>query len=176
MRIENPNIMIFIDGANLFHSSRQYAKDVAKRDWRIDILALVNKLSSGGQLKRTYYFCAVPDPIPYEQSKYLYMLRRSGIVVVPKKLKETPKGKKYEKGVDVSLVTTLLSMAYKKAFDIGVIVSGDEDYVDAAKEVMDQGLNLEIVSFRGCLSKKLSENCDNLLLIDDFINEVELKK
>ena len=50
-----------------------------------------------------------------------------------------------EKAVDVNLATDLLEL--RGIYDIGIIVSGDQDYVPAVKAVKDSGKQIINVSF-----------------------------
>lgn len=47
-----------------------------------------------------------------------------------------------EKGVDAALVTDLLSLAWQRAYDVAILVSGDADYVPAVEYVQSQGLKV----------------------------------
>lgn len=47
-----------------------------------------------------------------------------------------------EKGVDAALVTDLLSLAWQRAYDVAVLVSGDADYIPAVEYVQSQGLKV----------------------------------
>jgi hypothetical protein len=47
-----------------------------------------------------------------------------------------------EKGVDAALVTDLLSLAWQRAYDVAVLVSGDADYIPAIEYVQSQGLKV----------------------------------
>ena len=47
-----------------------------------------------------------------------------------------------EKGVDAALVTDLLSLAWQRAYDVAVLVSGDADYIPAVEYVQAQGLKV----------------------------------
>lgn len=47
-----------------------------------------------------------------------------------------------EKGVDAALVTDLLSLAWQKAYEVAVLVSGDADYIPAVEYVQSQGLKV----------------------------------
>ena len=47
-----------------------------------------------------------------------------------------------EKGVDAALVTDLLSLAWQRAYDVAVLVSGDSDYIPAVEYVQSQGLKV----------------------------------
>lgn len=47
-----------------------------------------------------------------------------------------------EKGVDAALVMDLLSLAWQRAYDVAVLVSGDSDYIPAVGYVQSQGLKV----------------------------------
>lgn len=47
-----------------------------------------------------------------------------------------------EKGVDAALVTDLLSLAWQRAYEVAVLVSGDSDYIPAVEYVQNQGLKV----------------------------------
>jgi uncharacterized LabA/DUF88 family protein len=47
-----------------------------------------------------------------------------------------------EKGVDAAVVTDLLSLAWQRAYDVAVLVSGDADYIPAVEYVQSQGLKV----------------------------------
>ena len=51
-----------------------------------------------------------------------------------------------EKAVDVNLATDLLEL--REIYDVGIIVSGDQDYVPAVQVVKDSGKHIVNVSFR----------------------------
>jgi len=50
-----------------------------------------------------------------------------------------------EKSVDVNLATDLLEL--RNIYDVGIIVSGDQDYVPAVQAVKDSGKHIVNVSF-----------------------------
>lgn len=53
-----------------------------------------------------------------------------------------------EKGVDAALVTDLLSLAWQRAYDVAVLVSGDADYIPAVEYVQAQGLKVINAAWR----------------------------
>lgn len=170
----NPKIMIFIDGSNLYHSCKFYSEEVIKKDWLIDISKLITIIRNGKNLIRTYYFGAIPKRPSAAQIKFYDKLKHFGVVVIKKELHYDKNGKPFEKGVDVALVTMLLKMAYQNAFETGIIVSGDADYSEAAKAVMDLGKRIEVVSFKNSLAPELKNSCDRLIIIDEFAKQIEL--
>jgi uncharacterized LabA/DUF88 family protein len=52
------------------------------------------------------------------------------------------------KGVDAALVTDLLSLAWQRAYDVAVLVSGDADYIPAVEYVQAQGLKVINAAWR----------------------------
>jgi uncharacterized LabA/DUF88 family protein len=76
-----------------------------------------------------------------------------------------------EKGVDVKLATDILHL--KKIYTVGIIVSGDGDYVPAVQVAKDHGRHIVNVSFLkrdGLLlpggARRLNQNTDSTIEID----------
>ena len=137
-------VMIFIDGSNLFWACKTIS-------FKIDFEKLKNVLADGRYLIRPFYYCAIPEKPNTKQVNFLRMLRYLGFEVVTKTLKRriSSDGRIFfvEKGVDVALVTDMLSMAFKNAYDVAVLVSGDNDYIRAVEEIKRLGKRVEIASF-----------------------------
>jgi uncharacterized LabA/DUF88 family protein len=137
-------VMVFIDGSNLFWACRALS-------FKIDLKKLVDVLVKGRSLLRPCYYCAVPDKPDQRQVQFHRMLKHLGFRVVTKTLKtridETGQVRHVEKGVDVALVTEMLSMAFKNAYDVAILVSGDDDYIGAVEEIKSMGKRVEIASF-----------------------------
>lgn len=76
----NEKIMIFIDGANIMKSAR-------RMKIKIDYLKLTDKLKDGRKLIRTYFFDAVPEPLPAPKGAFMDFLRHNGVTVITKELK-----------------------------------------------------------------------------------------
>jgi uncharacterized LabA/DUF88 family protein len=76
-----------------------------------------------------------------------------------------------EKGVDVKLATDILHL--KEIYSVGIIVSGDGDYVPAVQAAKDHGRHMVNVSFLkrdGRLlpggARRLNQNTDSTIEID----------
>ena len=73
------------------------------------------------------------------QRRFFDVLRYSGyqVVVKPLKVRKNETGEEYaiEKGVDVSLVSDLLCLAFEDAYDTAILVSGDADFVNPIEKV-----------------------------------------
>jgi len=75
----------------------------------------------------------------------------------------------------VAIAIDLLGMAWEDVYDVGVVVSGDADYVGAIRKVMDKGKNVEIYSFKGQLSRELKESAITTTYLDDVIDRIKSK-
>jgi uncharacterized LabA/DUF88 family protein len=47
-----------------------------------------------------------------------------------------------EKGTDAAIVTDMFSLAWEKAYDVAILVSGDADLVPAVEKIQDRGLKI----------------------------------
>ena len=166
----NQRVMVFIDGSNLFWACKLIS-------FKIDLEKLVSELVRGRSLLRPCYYCAIPENPNQGQINFHRKLRYLGFKVVPKTLKkrydESEKTVFIEKGVDVALVTEMLSMAYKNAYDVAILVSGDNDYVGAVEEVKSLGKRVEIAFFeenakvkQPMISSELKMSADNFTPLD----------
>ena len=165
---ENNRLMIFIDGSNVFRSMQRF-----RNNYRLDYKKLVEKLTEDRNLIRVYYFAssAVP-PIKSQTNFYEALEINHNFRTIIKPLKGSG-NRRREKGVDVALVTDFLSLGYKKAYDIGIIVSGDQDYAPAIEKVQDLGIQIEIASFRHSIGRDLLKVCDRRIYLDDIANDIE---
>lgn len=171
--------MFFIDGSNIFWGLQNYRKKMGK-NVLLDYAKLVALLSAGRQVRASYYYCSQPPVLGEKQAKFIDMLRQSGITVKSKTLKlrgTTPDGRPrlVEKGVDVALVTDLLSFAWENAFDDAVLVSGDADYTEAVTKVIGKGRRIEVVGWRDSFSRDLKLVASRPLYVDDIIDKIQLE-
>ena len=172
-------VMIFIDGSNIHWGIRGYNKEY-KTNLKIDYKKLVSLLLKNRVLIRVMYYCSKPiPPGRTSQIKFLDYLRSNEIQVIDKPLKTrydpVTKATRYvEKGVDVALATDLIGMAWEDAYDVAVLVSGDEDYAGAVGKVMSKGRNVEVASFRKNLSRVLKDAALTKIILDDYIPQIKV--
>ena len=167
-------VMIFIDNSNILHSIQRFKKGL-----KIDYAKLIGLIKGNRELIRTYLFGSY---LPEEKDKalkfYNALLSHGDIEIISKPVKTREReGRQYriEKGVDVALVTYLLKHAFQNTFDIAVLVSGDEDYVDAVKVVKDLGKKVEIAAFKNSIAPELKKIADKFIPIDNIISQIILK-
>jgi uncharacterized LabA/DUF88 family protein len=182
-------IMIFIDGQNLMHGASNFGVHV-------DSVKLVEVLSEGRKLKRAYYYGSIPanpndDEILKEQisrqMSYYHSLEYAGFKtsIIPLRKRTfsfeceqcghtTSIERSIEKGVDIALVSDLLSLAAAGAYDVATIVSGDLDYHKAIDEVQRRGLIVEVAYFRSQgISKELIRLADRFIDLEKIIERIK---
>ena len=71
---------------------------------------------------------------------------------------DSPLSGTVEKGVDTSIVTDLIKLAWNDAYDVGIIISSDADYVPAANYLGEKGKKIIAAGFPP-LGKELRKNC-----------------
>lgn len=163
--MNDEKVMLFIDGSNLFHGIRRKAV-------RINYEKLQNKLVNSRNLIQSYYFCSVHPRPKQSQIDFLTRLRDIGYEVKDYKLRETPEGVLKEKGVDVGLVIEFLVQAFNRNFDVGIIVSGDEDYKGAIGEAKRFGRKIEIAAFNETINADFRRSGNLFISLDDILPEI----
>lgn len=150
--------MAFIDGSNLL---RELSKELGV-DFRADkppfealqiAKSLVHFLCKGrlGAGKIRYYWFSSYQGNEEDYNKLTTELRR--LDFEPKIFKKKKEGK--EKGVDIALAKEMLVNAFNQNFEIGMLIAGDEDYVELVYEVKRYGAIIRGAFFERGLSDKL---------------------
>ena len=82
-----------------------------------------------------------------------------------------------EKGTDINLATSLLSMAYHNSFDVAVVVTGDSDYALLFEQVRRMGKIIILASVKNQNISKLDCYIDKSIVLDeDFFNACLLQE
>ncbi len=158
--------MMFIDGANVFHSCRNF-----QPGYKIDYVKLRDELTRDYDLIRAYFYEGV-DPTDESKRSFHKALKSQGFHVETRPLVER-NGKLVEKGIDVMLTTELLTHTFKDNFDVAVVVGGDQDYIVALREVKREGKRVVLACFRNSFSNEIREIADESIFIDDITEKVE---
>lgn len=135
-------VIVFIDGQNLYHLARVAWASLPTADYRFsypsyDVKRLASTLvarESGRDLKQVRFYTGVPDQFqdPHWNGFWnnkLRFLKSQGIHIYRGRI--NPGGQ--EKGVDVSLAIDLIQLTHEKAYDVALIVSHDRDFGPAVK-------------------------------------------
>lgn len=185
--------MVFLDASNLLGGWWTYCKqngftqvnshnNKLELTRKIDYNKLIKEITKDTDLIRGYYYDSVEEPIDSKKQGFFDFLRGLGITIVSRKLRFKSTECKhcrtkdlnipYQKGVDVALVTDLMSLANERAYDIAIVVSGDNDFVDAINYIKSKGLKVCVVSFVNCLGEDTMRVADCCLQLDKIFSEI----
>jgi len=156
-------LCLFIDAGNVFH-----AADHLKI--RVDFAKLVSQLTNNRKLIRPYYYGATPNTPA--QRRFFDKLRHLGFEVKTLPLRQyqsTP----FEKGIDVMLVTDMLTFAHNNLYDTAVLVSGDKDFTYAIHSLHTMGKTVEVAAFSHTLATELQQAADTTVLLDTLIPKIK---
>jgi uncharacterized LabA/DUF88 family protein len=134
-------IALFIDGANLYATSKSLGFD-------IDYRRLLQEFQSKGYLLRAYYYTALAEDQEYSSIRPLIdWLDYNGYTVVTKPTKEfvDAAGRRKIKGnMDIELAVDVMEMA--DSIDHFVLFSGDGDFRSMVEAVQRKGRKVTVVS------------------------------
>ena len=162
-------VIIFIDGANIFSTSRQF-----RSNFRVDFFKLAQTLVGSRQLIRTYYFGSEGILPNQKQLKFYEKLQRSGISVILRPLRRRGDNL-IEKGIDVALATEMLSLGFRNAYDIAILVSGDSDYIHTVNKLKNIGKIVEIAAFKCGFARELQLSADRVIILDELADQIEYR-
>ncbi len=160
-------VIVFIDGSYMFHASQRI-----KRGWKIDYHKLVTTvLGPSRTLVRVYFYTGIAVPPPPAQVRFHQALKYLGFSVVTKPLRK--RGEVWvEKGVEVALVTDLIGLAIRNAYDTAILVSGDSDYMSALDEVKRLGKRVEVAAFESDVAPEMKVIGDRLIMLERLMGEL----
>lgn len=166
-------VMIFVDGENLAIRYKAMIENGAPRQSHVqnepDVFvwteyANLKHHARVGVVRRHYYTCVQGD-----EDKCEALTRRLKDVGI-----EAPFVFKKEKGrkskqVDISLATDMLTHAFRKNYDMAILVAGDEDYIPLVKAVMSEGRKVVLWFVEDGLSPKLIDAVDHYFDLGRFL-------
>ncbi|MEP9388882.1 NYN domain-containing protein [Mesorhizobium sp. KR9-304] len=162
-------IALFIDGANLYATSRALGFD-------IDYRKLLSSFQKRGYLVRAYYYTALVEDQEYSSIRPLIdWLDYNGFKVVTKPAKEftdaTTGRRKIKGNMDIELTVDALELV--KHVDHYVIFSGDGDFRTLVEALQRHGRKVSIVSTMASQPPMISD--DLRRQADNFIDLMSLK-
>lgn len=191
-------VIIFIDGSNLFHSLWE-----CYRTHILDIQELAVKLCCVNRELRQirYYYSPFIKQINSHmytiQQKYIETIKNHNNVYIsegkyvkkPILLKrETMEKIKaninaedlwtyIEKGIDVKIAVDMITLAFKNAYDVAILVSGDSDFVPVINQLKELKKAVQVAMFMNDNRKSydLKENSKSIIRLDYIIPPI-LKK
>ncbi|MBT4417978.1 NYN domain-containing protein [archaeon] len=136
--------IIFIDGSNFYHNSKQIIDKLKKIDFNLLGELICGKFDL--ELKEIRYYNAVPDisdnkEIYYKHIGFLDKLKKDKITVKTRKLRYIKKLKiKIEKGVDVLIAPDMINKSLiEKECKVCVLISGDADFIPSMQIIKNAG-------------------------------------
>ncbi|WP_457638012.1 LabA-like NYN domain-containing protein [Oceanithermus sp.] len=160
-------VAIFIDGSNLYKG----LVSVLGAEYRLNFIKFIEALVAGRKLLRAYYYNA---PLPTEDvasrahQSFLNYLKRVPYVSVRLGRLERRGETFVEKGVDIQIAVDMLRLAYARAYDVAVLVSGDGDFAEVVRVVQDMGMQVENATFHALSSYRLAQQADRFYPLDEF--------
>ena len=160
-------IIVFFDYSNFHQALSRLTKGEFPDQKKFDFKGFVDTLTAGTDLIKVYFVCSIgPTSGPGQQRFYDWLDSQEYFYVKQFDRKSNNQGELREKQVDVYLATQVVALAYENAYDVAMIVSGDEDYVPAIEIVQQKGKVVTVVSAASLLSDVLRKKADRVLLID----------
>jgi uncharacterized LabA/DUF88 family protein len=147
---------IFIDAQNLYHSAKNIYHS------RVNFGQIVKDALAGRALIRAVAYVITTES--GDEKNFFEALTKMGIEAKTKDLQIFAGGNK-KADWDVGLAVDAIKMAPK--LDTIILVSGDGDFVPLVEYLqMNEGCQVEVVSFGKSSSLKLKEACDEFIDLD----------
>ena len=163
MRDQRERVAVFVDGANLYHSIKNYYKGVLDYDRLLAAAVGERKL-----LRATFYIVekqetdegtASSRSFVYNLNKFGYKVRSKPLVVHETLSPEGERTFSHKGDWDIGIVVDMMRLADHA--DTYVLVSGDGDYVEAVEYLQsERGIRVEVISAAQCTSQALLDVCD----------------
>jgi uncharacterized LabA/DUF88 family protein len=158
-------VAVFVDGANLYHSIKNYYKGVLDYGRLLSAAVGDRKL-----LRATFYIVEKQETdeaqgapsarsFVYNLNKFGYKVRSKPLIVHETLTAEGERSVSHKGDWDIGLVVDMMRLADHA--DTYVLVSGDGDYVEAVEYLQsEKGIRVEIISAAQCTSQALLDVCD----------------
>ena len=178
--MKKERVMIFIDGSNFYYSTFKKGK-------RVNFEKLIKELVQDNNLVQAFYYVA-PLDIEVDEKKYwkhqrfieiLNEIPKFNVVLCTlKKIKAKKDCFVYlVKGDDVKLSNNLLMGAVDDLYDLAIVVSGDEDFIDSVNIVRKKyGKKVCNAFFSRSSSSNLRNACDFTINLNSILDKIISKK
>ena len=168
MATQLEKIALFIDGANLYATTKSLGFD-------IDYKRLLREFRSRGYLMRAFYYTAVIEDQEYSSIRPLIdWLDYNGYTVVTKATKEfvDQTGRRKVKGnMDIELAVDAMELA--EHIDQMVLFSGDGDFRSLVEAVQRRGVRVVVVSTVATQPPMVADELRRQA--DEFVDIIELQ-
>ena len=151
-------INIFIDGNNIFHSSKNAGIN-------LDYELLRKYIADDRKIGKIFFYTGIDDTvINDDQKKFILWLKRHGFTVTAKPIKNEVNNKRY-----VSYYPEMITDMFffnTQAVDTIAIVGGGEALVYPIQRLSDSGLRVELYGYNDSVSNKLLDIVDQYYSLD----------
>lgn len=160
-------VIVFLDYSNFHKALSKLTNGQFPENRKFDFSRFVEVITNGMDLIKVYFVCSSANGAsPGLQRFYDWLDGQEFFLVKQFERRTNDQGEFREKQVDVYLAAQLVALAYENAYDVAMIVSGDEDYVPAIEIVQQKGKIVGVVSSSSMLSDMLRKKADRTLLVD----------
>ena len=167
MRSSANKIALFIDGANLYATSKTLGFD-------IDFKRLLQEYESRGTLVRALYYTSIIEDQEYTGIRPLIdWLDYNGYTVVSKPAKEFDDGegrRKFKRSMSMELVVDALELS--NHIDHIVLFSGDGDFRSLIEAVQRRGVHVTVVSTLSMIADELRRQADVFTDLVEFKTKI----
>jgi uncharacterized LabA/DUF88 family protein len=172
-------VAVFVDGANLYHSIKNYYKGVLDYGRLLSAAVGERKL-----LRATFYIVEKQETdevqgtpsarsFVYNLNKFGYKVRSKPLMVHETLNAEGERAVSHKGDWDIGVVVDMMRLS--EHADTYVLVSGDGDYVEAVEYLQsEKGIRVEVISAAQCTSQALLDVCDqhtDLVEISDLFRQ-----
>lgn len=167
----NERIALFIDGANLYATSKSLGFD-------IDYKNLLKHFRKQGQLIRALYYTAIAEDQEYSSIRPLIdWLDYNGYTMVTKPTKEFTDGsgrRKVKGNMDIELAVDAMRLA--RELDHIVLFSGDGDFRSLVQALQEMGKRVSVISTLetqpAMIADELRRQADQFIDLADLEREI----
>ncbi len=182
MNDKKERVIIFIDGSNLYHITKDRLKG---QDCYFDFQEFTEYISKGSELIEIYYYTAPLDrklnkEAYTKQQRFFDNLRKMPkfnlILCRMQKKKINGKIIYQVKEDDIHLAVDMVKLAYKNKYENAILVSSDGDFVPAVKAIQEINKKVRNIGFTKRFSYYLKQECDDCKIINDDILSTFIKQ
>jgi uncharacterized LabA/DUF88 family protein len=156
-------VMIFIDIRNVLKSTEA----ISNAGLNVDFYSLAMQLTGSRQLVGAYVFdTKLPFGVTDPTHRFHDYLRYSGFRIMARE--SFDEKRQEQKEVDVALACELLTHAFRNNYDVGIIVSGDRDFVPAIQHAQALGKRVEVAAFSNSVSSEMRRSADRFHELERF--------
>jgi len=175
----NKKAIVFIDGNNWYHNLKQIIKPS-----KVDLIKITTLIGEQFDLDiiNIIYYNSIPNIKPsekiyYKHQEFLSSLRKEGIIVKTRKLKEIKDKKiQIEKGIDVMIASDMINKCLiENLCDCCILISGDSDFIPAMQIIKNAKKEVITSSVIKGYSRELMQGKFRFLILKKEMLEACLK-